>query len=87
VIKKFDILALNETRLDSPISDELVGVDGYDLCCADRTRNGGGVCIWGRCNINYQNRPDLVPNYLEAGSLFIISRFFYFKCLQTTKLS
>ena len=38
--KKFDILALNETRLDSPISDELVGVDGYDLFCADRTRNG-----------------------------------------------
>ena len=67
--KKIDILALNETRLDSSISDELVGVDGYDLLRADRTRNGGGVCIYIRCNINYQKRPDLVPNDLEAVSL------------------
>ena len=67
--KKIDILALNETRLDSSISDELVGVDGYDLLRADRTRNGGGVCIYIRCNINYQKRPDLVPNDLEAVSI------------------
>ena len=47
----------------------IVGVDGYDLLRADRTRNGGGVCIYIRCNINYQKRPDLVPNDLEAVSL------------------
>ena len=33
--KKIDILALNETRLDSSISDDLVSVDGYDLIHAD----------------------------------------------------
>ena len=49
--KKIDILALNETRLDSSISDDLVSIDGYDLIRADRNRNGGGVCIYARCNI------------------------------------
>ncbi len=67
--KKIDILALNETRLDFSISDELVSVEGYDLIRADRNRNGGGVCMYVRCNINYQKRPDLVPNDLEAVSL------------------
>ena len=65
----FLILALNETRLDSSISDDLVSVDGYDLIRADRNRNGGGVCIYARCNINYLKRPDLVPNSFEAVSL------------------
>ena len=37
-----DVLALNETRLDPTISDELVNVEGYDILRADRTRNGGG---------------------------------------------
>ena len=69
--KKIDILALNETCLDPTISDELVSVHGYDLIRADRNRNGGGVCMYARCNINYQKRPDLVPNDLEAISLEI----------------
>ena len=64
--KKMDVLALNETRLDPTISDELVNVEGYDILRADRTRNGGGVCIYVRCHVNYQKRPDLVPNGLEA---------------------
>ena len=67
--KKIDILALNETRLDSSISDDLVSVDGYDLIRADRNRNVGGVCIYARCNINYLKHPDLVPNSFEAVSL------------------
>ena len=41
------------------LNNELVGVDGHDLLCADRTRNGGVVCIYVRCNINYQKSPDL----------------------------
>lgn len=36
--KKLDVLALNETRLDSSISDELLAVDGYDIIRADRNR-------------------------------------------------
>ena len=65
-IKKLDVLALNETRLDSSISDDLVSIEGYDILRSDRNRNGGGVCIYVRCYINYKNRPDLIPKDLEA---------------------
>ena len=64
--KKLDILTLNETRLDSSISDNLVCIEGYDILRSDRKRNGGGVCMCIRCHVNYENRPDLIPNDLEA---------------------
>ena len=41
--KKIDILALNETRLESSIPDYLVSVDGYDLIRADRNIEMGEV--------------------------------------------
>ena len=44
--KKLDVLATNETRLDSTIFDGLVSIDGYNVLRADRDRNGGGVCIY-----------------------------------------
>ena len=40
----FDILALNETRLDNTISDSLVHLPGYNVIRCDRNRSGGGVC-------------------------------------------
>ena len=43
--KKIDVLAINETRLDCTISDDLVSIPNYDIICFDRHRNGGGVCI------------------------------------------
>ena len=38
--KKLDVLAINETRLDSTISDGFVSIDGYNVLRADRDRNG-----------------------------------------------
>ena len=64
--KKLDILTLNETRLDSSISNNLVSIEGYDILRSDGKRNGGGVCMYIRCHVNYENRPDLIPNDLEA---------------------
>ena len=64
-------LALNETRLDSSISDELLAIDGYDIIRADRNRNGGGVCIYIRCHVNYEKCSDLIPTCLEAVCLEI----------------
>ena len=64
--KKLDVLAINETRLDTTISDGLVNVDGYNVIRADRDRNGGGVCVYIRRHINYISRFDLVPTDLEA---------------------
>ena len=62
----FDILALNETRLDSSISNGLIGVAGYDIIRCDRNRSDGGVCIYIRKSITYSERPDLVADNLEA---------------------
>ena len=40
----FDLFALNETRLDSSISDGLVNISGYDIIRKDRSRRGE-VCV------------------------------------------
>ena len=42
----FDILTLNETRLDSSILDCEVQIPGYDIIRSDRNRYGGGVAIY-----------------------------------------
>jgi hypothetical protein len=65
----FDRFALNETRLDSSISDGLVNIYGYDIIRKARTRRGGGVCVYFRSSINYKTRNDLVPDGLEAVSV------------------
>ena len=69
--KKLDVLALNETRLDSSISDELLAIDGNDIIRADRNRNGDGVCIYIRYHVNYEKCSDLIPTGLEAVCLEI----------------
>ena len=40
LFKSFDIIALNETRLDLSISDGEVKIYGYDLIRKDRSRKG-----------------------------------------------
>lgn len=44
--KKLDVLALNETRLDPPISDDLMSIEGYDILRSDRKRNGAAHLSW-----------------------------------------
>ena len=63
--KPFDILTLNETRLDDSISDSEVKIPGYDIVRRDRNRSGGGVAMFIRSNISFINRNDLVPEVLE----------------------
>ena len=46
-----DILAVNETKLDSSIPDSQVCLSGYSCIRNDRTRSGGGVCIYIRNTI------------------------------------
>ena len=71
--KKFiDLIAFNETRLDANITDNMINLDGYDIVRKDRSRNGGGVCIYLRSSINYKIRDDLVPSELEAVCVEII---------------
>jgi hypothetical protein len=44
----------------------MIDLDGYDIVRKDRSRNGGGVCIYLRSSINYKIRNDLIPSELEA---------------------
>ena len=70
--KFIDLIAFNETRLDPNITDNMINLDGYDVIRKDRSRNGGGVCIYLRSSINYKIRKDLVPPELEAVCVEII---------------
>ena len=71
--KFIDLIAFNETRLDANITDNMIiNLDGYDIVRKDRSRNGGGVCIYLRSSINYKVRNDLVPTDLEAVCVEII---------------
>ena len=63
--KPFDILTLNETRLDDSILDSEIKISGYDIIRRDRNRNGGGVAMYIRSNISFTNRTDLVREALE----------------------
>ena len=62
----FDILTMNETRLDNSVRDNEVEIPGYDIIRKDRNRNGGGVAVYIRKNITFANRNNLVPVALEA---------------------
>ena len=70
--KDIDSIAFNETRLDSNISDNILHVNDYDIIRKDRSRNGGGVCIYLRISINCNIRNDLIPYDLEAVCIEII---------------
>ena len=63
--KPFDILTLNETRLDDSIPNSEIKISGYDIVRRDRNRNGGGVAMYIRSCITFTNRNDLVPESLE----------------------
>ena len=56
-----DLIAFNETRLESNITNNMIHLNDYDLIRKDRSRNGGGVCIYLRSSINYRIRNDLFP--------------------------
>ena len=65
---KIDILCINETKLDSTITDQGVCLPGFEIVRRDRSVNGrygGGVCIYIRSNIIYKIRHDLLLETLE----------------------
>ena len=59
---KIDVLTINETKLDSTIQNSEIYLSGFEIIRKDRKvngRNGGGVCIFLRSNINYIMGDDL----------------------------
>ena len=67
--KTVDILAINETRLDSSIQDGEVSIPGYTLERKDRNRNGGGVALYITDSINYKRLIDLPDDNIELISI------------------
>ena len=62
------ILAINETKIDKNVHDDLVSIEGYTIKRCDRNRFGGGVAIYikdttfDKCTF----RDDLPQSTLEA---------------------
>ena len=64
--QKYDILSINETMLDSSISNNEINISGYDVVRKDRNRNGGAVALYIRNVIDYKIRNDLMNEKLET---------------------
>ena len=67
--KTVDILAINDTRLDSSIQNGEVSIPGYTLERKDRNRNGGGVALYIRDSINYKRLIDLPDDNMRLISI------------------
>jgi hypothetical protein len=76
-IHPFDILAINETKLDSTISDSEIYINEYAVIRKDRNRNGGGVAFFIKNTLSYSERNDLIPDFgnLEITCIEISKRF------------
>ena len=61
-----DIFSINETRLDASISNNELNIPGYVLFRKDRSRTGGGVCLYIRNVLNVIDRVKDIPSNLEA---------------------
>ena len=57
--QQIDILAINETKLDSNIPMGLISLEGYNWVSMNRNRFGGGVGFYIRNTIDFRTRPDL----------------------------
>ena len=60
-----DILAINETKLESADCDGLLNLPGYTLIRRDRNKFGGGVCVYLRHSINFSRMLDFEDENLE----------------------
>ena len=63
--QQFDVICVNETRLDATVPNHEVGINGYEIVRKDRNRNGGGVAIYLRTSINYKVKEELMSCDLE----------------------
>ncbi|XP_031556954.1 uncharacterized protein LOC116293638 [Actinia tenebrosa] len=64
--QNFDLLCINESRLDPSIPSSMVSIEGYDIHRSDRNRNGGGVCLYLKKGVNGKNRSDLTDDKVES---------------------
>ena len=67
----FDVLAINETKLDEYDPDSIINLSGYTCIRKDRNKAGGGVCIYIRNTINFTRKKSFEDKDLEMISVEI----------------
>ena len=60
------VFALTETWLDESVKDAEVLVPNFSIVRRDRNRSGGGVALYVRSDVAFNQRPDLSVDGLEA---------------------
>ena len=53
------VIGISESKLDSSVNDNEIGIPGFDILRKDRNRNGGGVLAYIRNDISFNVREDL----------------------------
>ncbi len=69
--QQVDILAINETKLDADVPQDLISLEGYTWVSRNRNRSGGGVGFFIRNTINYRTRFDLNNQDIEMVTIEI----------------
>ena len=64
--EKFDLLCLNETKIDSTVTDADISVPGYLFHRLDRTLHGGGTLIYYSESLNVKKNPRLTSKAHES---------------------
>ena len=62
---KIDVFAVNESKIDSSITDNEISIPGYNMIRRDRNRFGGGVVVYIREVHSFKERKDLNLENLE----------------------
>ena len=79
--QQIDILAINETKLDSNIPMDLISLEGYNWVSMNRNRFGGGVGFYIGSTIDFRIRPDLNTQGIELLSIEISTKQNHFYSL------
>ena len=64
-IQAFDILTIQETKLDKSFPDSQFAIDGYNMFRRDRKKGGGGIMVYIRKSIP-SRRIRVKSNEVEA---------------------
>ena len=68
-----DFLALNESKIDEKLPDNLFKIEGYKFIRFDRNRHGGGVAVYCRDRFKSKVREDIPKMLLEIIGVEITS--------------
>ena len=60
------IIAISETWIDNTVANSEIELEGFNVIRNDRSRNGGGVCLYIKNDIAFNVRLDLCNDQIES---------------------